>query len=263
MSPTSPTHSNPRSRCAATFPLFRGQTCAACGRRIGTTRWPIYITPTPRAYATGHGVSVEWEIVDGRCHLLRTAWIPSAEVEKTVSVPGVELSMEALGALADGDAAEAALRPLVVQYRSWIGDRRSDIGALQSPRRETAEELLRLAGVAADRIDRGIGVLSQDADALDAFRVANRAVSRALRQRLKERFNEEPPRWRAFQLAFLLLNLPGLADPHDPNRETVDLLFFPTGGGKTEAYFGLAAFAMVLRRCGTRVRTGLRAPECA
>ena len=37
-------------------------------------------------------------------------------------------------------------------------------------------------------------------------------------------------------------------DPHDPNRETVDLLFFPTGGGKTEAYLGLAAFAMVLRR---------------
>ena len=39
-----------------------------------------------------------------------------------------------------------------------------------------------------------------------------------------------------------------MADPSDPNRDTVDLLFFPTGGGKTEAYFGLAAFAMVLRR---------------
>ena len=51
-----------------------------------------------------------------------------------------------------------------------------------------------------------------------------------------------------FQLAFLLLNLPGLADPHDVHRETVDLLFFPTGGGKTEAYLGLAAAAMVLRR---------------
>ena len=39
-----------------------------------------------------------------------------------------------------------------------------------------------------------------------------------------------------------------MVDPNDPNRETVDLLFFPTGGGKTEAYLGLAAFAMVLRR---------------
>ena len=56
------------------------------------------------------------------------------------------------------------------------------------------------------------------------------------------------PAWRAFQLAFLLLNLPGIADPTAGDRDVVDLLFFPTGGGKTEAYFGLAAFAMVLRR---------------
>ncbi|MCH7810856.1 MAG: helicase, partial [Chloroflexi bacterium] len=209
----------------------------------------LHYADTPE-YATGHGISAEWEIVDGACHLLRTAWIPSAEVEKTktVDMPGVELSMEALGALADGAAAEAALRPLVEQYRAWIEARRSDIAALQGTRRETAEELLRLAGVASDRIERGIATLVQDADALDAFRVASRAVARALRQRLTEQFKDEPPRWRAFQLAFILLNLPGLADPHDPNRETVDLLFFPTGGGKTEAYFGLAAFAMVLRR---------------
>ena len=78
--------------------------------------------------------------------------------------------------------------------------------------------------------------------------VVYRAVARALRQRLPERFKDEPPRWRAFQLAFILLNLAGLADPNDPHRQTVDLLFFPTGGGKTEAYLGLAALAMVLRR---------------
>jgi hypothetical protein len=197
-------------------------------------------------YATGHGVSAEWEALDGACRLLRSAWIPSAEVEKTttVDVPGVELSMEGLGALADGAAAETALRPLVDQYRAWIETRRSIIATLQESRRDTANELVRFAGVAADRIERGIAVLAQDADALDAFRVANRAVARALRKRL----GTANPRWRAFQLAFLLLNLPGLADPSDPSRATVDLLFFPTGGGKTEAYLGLAAFAMVLRR---------------
>ena len=67
-------------------------------------------------------------------------------------------------------------------------------------------------------------------------------------QALRKRLDIETPRWHAFQIAFLLLNLPGLADPGDPNRATVDLLFFPTGGGKTEAYLGLAAFAMVLRK---------------
>jgi hypothetical protein len=205
----------------------------------------LHYADTPE-YATGHGVSADWERIDGACHLLRTAWIPSAEVEKTatVDVPGVELSMEALGALPDGAAAEAALKPLVTKYRAWIDERRTEIESLHGARSETAEELLRLAGFAADRIERGISVLAQDADALDAFRVANRAVARALRKRLAI----DSPGWRAFQLAFILLNLPGLADPRDPNRETVDLLFFPTGGGKTEAYLGLAAFTMVLRR---------------
>jgi hypothetical protein len=213
----------------------------------------LHYADTPE-YATGHGVSVEWEIMDGACRLLRTAWIPSAEVEKTttVEVAGVELSMETLGTLAGGAAAEAALRPLVLRYREWIAARRADLASLTGSRRATAEELLRYAGLAADRIDYGIAVLAQDADALDAFQVANRAVARALRQRLKRALRQglkiETPRWHAFQLAFVLLNLPGLADPRDPHRETVDLLFFPTGGGKTEAYFALAAFAMVLRR---------------
>ena len=205
----------------------------------------LHYADTPE-YATGHGVSVEWQLVDNACRELCSAWIPNAEVQKTatVAVPGVELSMETLGALIDGAAVDAKLRPIVDQYRVWIETQGSIVARLKGSRRETANELLRLAGVAADRIERGIAVLRQDADSLDAFRVANRAVARALRKRL----GIETPRWHAFQLAFLLLNLPGLADPHDPNRATVDLLFFPTGGGKTEAYFGLAAFAMVLRR---------------
>ncbi|MEH2350946.1 MAG: DISARM system helicase DrmA, partial [Nostoc sp.] len=53
---------------------------------------------------------------------------------------------------------------------------------------------------------------------------------------------------RPFQLAFLLMNLVGIANPEHSDRELVDLLFFPTGGGKTEAYLGLAAFTLVLRR---------------
>ena len=205
-------------------------------------------------YAAGHGVSAGWELVDGACRTLRTTWTPAAEVEKTETFdpPGAELDMHALGALADGAAAEGALAPLVTGYRSWIRERRAGLADPAGERRETAEELLRLAGVAADRMERGIRVLADDADALDAFRTANRAVAAALSRRLsREGGSGGPaaaPRWRAFQLAFLLLNLPGIANPADPERAFVDLLFFPTGGGKTEAYLGLAAFTMVLRR---------------
>ena len=212
----------------------------------------LHYADTPE-YATGHGVSAEWDLTDGACRTIRTAWIGTAEVEKTATVdapPGVTLSMEALGRLDDERAAGQALGPLVEQYRAWIEARRREVatGPLQDTRRETAEQLLDYADWAAGRMARGVKLLGEDADLLDAFRVANRAVARALRQRLREKIGPNGPRWRPFQLAFLLLNLPGLADPHDVDRETVDLLFFPTGGGKTEAYLGLAAVAMVLRR---------------
>ena len=197
-------------------------------------------------YAVGHAVSAEWEITDGECRLIRTAWIPSAEVERTetVDLSRVELSMIALGALKDGAAAEAGLRPLVEHYRTWIQAAALSISTLDSTRKETAESLMRFAQTAAERIEAGISVLLSDAQALDAFRLANRAVAAALQRSRKE----AEPRWRVFQLAFILLNLSGLADPTDASRRIVDLLFFPTGGGKTEAYLGLSAFVMVLRR---------------
>jgi hypothetical protein len=219
--------------------------------RSGDSDWDervadLHYADTPE-FATGHGVSVDWDLVDGECRLLRTRWIPSAEVEQTVpaQVEGAELRMEALGVLSDGAAAQAALAPLVNDYRAWIGTREAEIEALDGERRSTAEALLVAAAFAAGRIERGIATLAGDPDALDAFRMANRAVAKALRRRLPD---IEEPAWRPFQLAFLLINLPGVADPPAPDRSIVDLLYFPTGGGKTEAYLGLAAFAIVLRR---------------
>lgn len=208
----------------------------------------LHYADTP-SYATGHGVSADWTVANGVCTEVRTTWIGSAEVEATKpnTLPDVELSMGRLGALEDGAAARAALLPLVAQYRDWIEAQREMIESRPGPHRETAEGLLAHAEHAAGRMQQGVAVLSDDSDALDAFRMANRSVRRALSRRNKGD-DATNPKWRPFQLAFLLLNLPGMASPGSPDRETVDLLFFPTGGGKTEAYLGLAAFAMVLRR---------------
>ena len=198
------------------------------------------------AYATGHGVSADWTVEKGECRLVGTTWIGNSRVEATKPRPvsGVELSMRALGELADGEDARKALSPLVSEYRRWIESRQELVATLPEEHRGTAEGLLHQAGLAADRMESGVNVLATDADALDAFRIANRGVRRALSRRV----GDKNPGWRPFQLAFLLLNLPGMADPESPERETVDLLFFPTGGGKTEAYLGLAALAIVLRR---------------
>ena len=144
----------------------------------------LHYADTPE-YAAGHGVAADWELVDGACRLLRTSWIPAAEVEttETVEVPGVELALAALGDLSDVGDAERALTPLVTGYRAWIDEQDAALTDLTGERRDTADELMFHARSAANRIERGIRVLAQDADSLDAFRVANRAVAAALSRR--------------------------------------------------------------------------------
>ena len=206
-------------------------------------------------YAVGHSVSAT-ALVNGRglCQEVRTVWVPQAEVESVAPArtDGVELGMEAIGALVDGAAAVMAFAPLVRQYRDWIGVQRGRLAGMDERRQQTAKDLLADAEVAAGRIEAGIALLA-DAEVLEAFRLANRAMAMAARRRVAILRGVDPaaleaPTWYPFQLAFILMALPGVADPTHADRETVDLLFFPTGGGKTEAYLGLAAFAMVLRR---------------
>ena len=165
-------------------------------------------------------------------------------------IEGVEFGMEALAEAETAEELQAMLSPLVEGYGTWLATQRADFD--DPNRARTAADLLRRAEHARRRIQRGIDLLAQD-DAREAFRLANTAVATALRQRFSHDSDKrpeqfDPPAWRPFQLAFILLNLVGVAEPDDGEREVVDLLFFPTGGGKTEAYLGLAAFTLVLRR---------------
>lgn len=204
-------------------------------------------------YAVGHGVSARATVAaDGSCREVATEWVPTAAVEKVEPsrLDGVELGMEALAATEDAGALAAALAAFPARYGEWIGRQRET--NLEGKRAEAASILLDEASHACARIERGIALLKEP-DVFKAFRVANRAMAKAARRRSARVANVapeavEPPKWRPFQLAFLLMNLEGIARPGSRDREAVDLLFFPTGGGKTEAYLGLAAFTMVLRR---------------
>ena len=206
-------------------------------------------------FAVGHNVATRATCAGRECHRVETVWIPHAEVERVApsEVAGVELSMDVLGEDVPATDLQARLEPLVVEYRAWIEGQRAVLGQLSARRRETAAELLRRADeVAAERIALGIALLGSDAQCRLAFAEANRAMAQAARQRFGVMQGTDPmlvrPKWRLFQLAFVLMNLPGIADPLSDEREVVDLLFFPTGGGKTEAYLGLAAFTLLLRR---------------
>src|SRR5271166_11652 len=106
----------------------------------------------------------------------------------------------------------------------------------------------------------GIEFLSRNDVARRAFRFMNLAVANAARHRNAgaggDPNGQPAPEWRPFQLAFILLNLAGLSDRSHADREIADLLFFPTGGGKTEAYLGLAAFVIARRRLTVPVLLG-------
>ena len=198
-------------------------------------------------WAVGHNVSVASDVdpENGLCHRVRTCWLPMAFVPRLVpgDIAGVELGMDALAELSDAASAQTALENLPTLYRNWIDQQQTRLTGLPDRRREVATALVAEAARAIGRIEDGIALLA-DARVLDAFRLMNQALAAAARRRRPG----EDPRWYPFQLAFILLNLRGSPTPEHDDREMVDLLFFPTGGGKTEAYLGLAAFAMVWRR---------------
>lgn len=220
-------------------------------------------------FVSGIGCAGETAKVEGgKCLAVQTCWIPSAGVEfvghlDSAALPGVELGMEALAGITGVEDARAKLMKLVEHYRAWIDKQATDVAGestLEKNRQKSAKELIRRARLAADRMEAGIELLAE-ADVRESFCTANRAMARQARQRDAQKFNIKPefvspPAWRAFQLGFILLNLRGLHDPLHPDRGLVDLLFFPTGGGKTEAYLGLAAFSLVLRRLRNQGRRG-------
>ena len=229
-------------------------------RRFGEEQWDERVADLQYRdvveYAVGHGVAAHAEPdEEGCCFEVHTTWLPTAEVEKVdpAKVQGVQFGMEALAEMPDAPTLQAALENLVSEYRDWQGRQLGEIPKLEDQdREEMAQLLLDRAAFAADRIEAGIALLAKPM-VFEAFRTANRVMAAAARQR-ESQWRAKPPKqvpaphWRPFQLAFVLMNLRGVLHPEHHDRSIVDLLFFPTGGGKTEAYLGLAAFTLVWRR---------------
>ncbi|MBW4595312.1 MAG: DISARM system helicase DrmA [Brasilonema angustatum HA4187-MV1] len=205
-------------------------------------------------FAVGHNVSAIAIHSEGKCQEISTTWIPQAEVPRVepADIAGLELSMEALADAPDAQTVRRMVNPMVTSYTQWISDQQA--AAPSEPQQaKVATDLLNRAIKICHRIAAGLQALD-DPLVFEAFQIANRVIAIARRQRLthdSDNISPEdfpPPKWRPFQLAFLLLNLVSITNPENSDREIVDLLFFPTGGGKTEAYLGLAAFTLVLRR---------------
>jgi len=201
-------------------------------------------------YVVGHNVAAEPLDEGGVVREVRTRWIPRFEVPVVApAVPDqVTVEMEALAKLETAEEVRSALGNLPAAYRTWLGQQRKrDLGD-NDKRGEVRDTLINEAERACQRIEDGIALLAESDEARSAFKLANEAMAMAARRRSPERYETSAPAWRLFQLAFLLLNLRGLSEPGHVDRRIVELIFFPTGGGKTEAYLGCIAFALVLRR---------------
>ncbi|QXG76727.1 helicase [Modestobacter sp. L9-4] len=227
-----------------------------------------------RSYGTGHGCSVSWRLAeDGTVRTVTTDMLPTTVVP-AVRAAGLDLPVLRLERLADealpAEILLGELRDFVHVYGTWVQGQAEDAEGLQTSDRPAAERLVGRMRSALRRMLSAVDLLGDDADSLLAFRLANAAMreqmlqSRHVRdnvgrrgQTLAARAAAAPePRWHPFQLGFQLLSLASTAQAEHVDRQTVDLLWFPTGGGKTEAYLGLAAFEMIRRRLTRGVKGG-------
>ncbi|WP_160115943.1 helicase-related protein [Candidatus Halocynthiibacter alkanivorans] len=226
-----------------------------------------------RAFALGHGVAADWSreerfAREGRCDMICTASIPQYEVQPVDprskyyrDDSDFNLSMGFLYSGGDAADPETAIRnvlsTLVDDYAAWIEDRAND--AIPDRSRRASDRNIKNCQTCLDRMRDGIELLKKNQEAMVAFRLMNRAMfTQQQRSRLKPRKLGDAAvkqvdsgienKWRAFQLGFILMNLASMTNPEHTDRKLVELIWFPTGGGKTEAYLGLAAFSILMRR---------------
>ncbi|HEX2534201.1 MAG TPA: hypothetical protein VHK69_10720, partial [Chitinophagaceae bacterium] len=246
-----------------------------------------------RNYSIGHGCSVVWDEAQQVVNELRSTYLPSFDLFPLNhrELAGIDLSMLRFYQDEDNAFTLRTLQHLADQYATWIKENEGRLGSLPDPllRDQGAKNIVECKKVLA-RFGEGIALLRKDPQVRLAFRYMTWAMLfQQIRYGLSERpwsiqdgepFMEdqtmpqvEDPtswpdhdpklgrntrlgKWRPFQIAFVLMNLNALVHTEAKEREVVDLIWFPTGGGKTEAYLGLTAFTLLYNRITQKKQRG-------
>lgn len=205
-----------------------------------------------KIYAVGHGMAADWDADQGPCTKVWLEPVP-AHVVPAIETVGFEadtpqaqaLSLQALAKIdSSPDEVLTSLDAFVDAFGTWVSEqegRVADFGT-DSP---IACRIVERSEVSLKRMRRAVELLR--ADDQGQLRTAFSLAMQAMRLQML-RSSDDEPRWRPFQLGFLLVSLASTVDERHPDRELVDLIWFPTGGGKTEAYLGLAAIEIFRRR---------------
>ncbi len=238
-----------------------------------------------RIYGTGLGTSVNWDIDNAGNGFICNDFFPEVDVPSMdFAIPGGysidndALSMRFLSDLDKTDKKEkiSKLNTVVDAYGNWISNLEAREGVLDIKYHSAACKNIDGCKASRQRMSEGLNILANNDNAWTAFELANRAM---FMQRVHleiqnetsdddrypgdklladimgqldyselSGYTDDKYYWRLFQIAFLLMSIDGIVDDKSSNREIVDLIWFPTGGGKTEAYLGLTAFTIFYRR---------------
>ena len=226
-------------------------------------------------FAHGRTCSVDWEVAEGarRASGVWTTWLPVSETPQTAAeeIGAALLDMRRLQEASVTELRDG-LEPIVRGYAAWLDGEEQRAEALPEHLRPEGLDAVAEARRVQQQLENGLAFLLADEEALRCFRFMNRVMAdQRVQSQVAERRASRPAEsieearvavlderqagahsWRTFQLAFVLMQLPLLSDPAAEKRSgdlaKAQLLFFPTGGGKTEAYLGLAAYTFAIRR---------------
>lgn len=241
-------------------------------------------------YALGHGCAVDWEEDAKIISWIASATFPSYEIKPIVPsvIPGVSLDMLKMSPHGDFIETLSELNDMCDKYQEWIDRLRIESSELNAKYVHTAERHIQNCESCLQRMKNGITLLMENSHVRVAFQYMNLAM---LMQQLHfnlplqqweddgidgihlvnqiyplpstldnntwyDRENKVYGKWRPFQLAFILMNLRSMSDRECNERSIVDLIWFPTGGGKTEAYLGLSAYTIFMRRLNNKNDSG-------
>ncbi|WP_313025355.1 helicase-related protein [Mobilicoccus sp.] len=210
-----------------------------------------------KVYAVGHGMASDWDVEDDTCTRVWLSPVPSfvvPAVETTTFEQGAPES-KALDLLTlasieqDPEEVLQALEAFVNAFDAWVRrqrDRVPDFGEDV----EVADRIVRRSELSVQRMADGVQALRDQRvpHIRRAFALGMTAMELQMQQGSWLSSQKSRSAWRPFQLGFLLIALASTLDPRHDDRELVDLIWFPTGGGKTEAYLGLAAIEIFRRR---------------
>jgi len=233
-----------------------------------------------KTYATGHGVSVVQEVDIVGKGIIRTDYMPLYEVpsidfdiDEIKDIASKVLPMKSLSDISEYNKVDQIiyLRKFVKTYSLWCNKLKEDLNKMDVRFHETGNKHIADCEKSCSRMEKGINLLESDETVYTAFLLTNRAMlMQRVHSNCKERYPGEGAvekynysevsaknaSWRPFQLAFILMCIDSIENVESEDRDILDLIWVPTGGGKTEAYLGLTAFTIFLRRLKEPVNGG-------